>query len=223
MFDYLKPHDGPVVAGLEEHETVYAKNQPQYLPLRTLPGEDGNSAISRFHLTNAQRKAIAEGADIYLEILHYRGPLAPSRLMVMDEPGEQTTHFLQWWKAQTKGLYVVAKAAPKVEDPATEGRELQVGGSRQREEIDLRDLGFVSLVSNAARREIAANERRAAKLLTDPTRFGAALRRLQQQTDPLRACGQNRFCLVRVRAHERKQTPLAVRRMSRRRLDLEIC
>ncbi|MDB5358809.1 MAG: hypothetical protein JWO51_106 [Rhodospirillales bacterium] len=55
----------------------------------------------------------------------------------------------------------------------TEGRELQVGGSRQREEIDLRDLGFVSRVSDAARREIAANERRAAKCLTDPARFGA--------------------------------------------------
>ncbi|MDB5358810.1 MAG: hypothetical protein JWO51_107 [Rhodospirillales bacterium] len=118
MFDYLKPHDGPVVAGLEEHETVFAKDQPQYLPLRTLPGEDGNSAISRFHLTDAQRKAVAEGADIYLEIVHFRGPLAPSRMMVMSEPGEGATRFQEWWKSQTKGPYVVAKAAPKAEDPA---------------------------------------------------------------------------------------------------------
>ncbi len=107
MFDYLSSHDGPVVKGLEQFETVYAKNQPEYLPLRTLPGENGNSAISRFHLTEKQRKAISEGADIYLEILHFKGPLAPSRLMVMDEPSESATHFKEWWKAQTKGTYPV--------------------------------------------------------------------------------------------------------------------
>jgi len=105
MFDYLTLHDGPVVAGLEQHETVFAKNQPQYIPMRTLPGEHGNSAIARFHPTEAQRKAIAEGADLYLEILHYRGPLAPSRLMVMSEPQEKATHFLSWWRSQTKGDY----------------------------------------------------------------------------------------------------------------------
>lgn len=105
MFDYLKLHDGPVVSGLEQHETVFAKDQPEYIPMRTLPGENGNSAIARFHPTEAQRKAIAEGADIYLEILHFRGPLAPSRLIVMSEPEESATHFKQWWRTQTKGTY----------------------------------------------------------------------------------------------------------------------
>lgn len=105
MFDYLNSHDGPVVKGLEQHETVYAKDQPEYAPLRTLPGDNGKSAISRFHLTEEQRKAIADGADIYLEIVHFGGPLAPSRLMVMSEPSESESHFMQWWKAQTKGTY----------------------------------------------------------------------------------------------------------------------
>lgn len=114
MFDYLTPHDGPVVDGLEQFETVYAKDQPQYRPLRCLPGENGNSAISRFHFTDAQRKAIAEGADIYLEILHYKGPLAPSRLMVMSEPETGNGHFAPWWKAQTKGTYPV-ESGRKVE------------------------------------------------------------------------------------------------------------
>lgn len=104
MFDYLTQHDGPVVAGLEKHETVYAKDQPQYIPLRTLPGEHGNSAISRWHLTDEQRKSIADGADIYLEILHYKGPLAPCRVMVMSEPADDEI-FRQWWKVQTKGMY----------------------------------------------------------------------------------------------------------------------
>jgi len=110
MFDYLTLHDGPVVGGLEQYETVFAKNQPQYLPMRTLPGENGNSAIARFHLTDEQRKAVADGADIYLELLHYKGPLAPSRLMVMSDPKPDATHFKEWWKVQTKGAYPIETA-----------------------------------------------------------------------------------------------------------------
>lgn len=114
MFDYLTLHDGPVVDGLEQHETVFAKNQPQYQPVRTLPGENGNSAIYRFHLTDDQRVAIVDGADLYLEIFHFKGPLAPSRLMVMSEPDKSSDTFKGWWKAQTKGTYPVETAA-KVE------------------------------------------------------------------------------------------------------------
>lgn len=106
MFDILNPHDGPVVVGLEQFETVYAKDQPQYRPLRTLPGRDGNSAIARFSLNDAQRKAVAEGADIYLELLHFRRPLAPSLLMIMSEPPDTDT-FRAWWRAQTDGAYPV--------------------------------------------------------------------------------------------------------------------
>jgi len=104
MFDILEPHDGPVVAGLEQFETVYAKDQPQYRPLRTLPGRDGDSAIARFHFTTAQRTAVADGADIYLELLHFRRPLTPSLIMVMSEPAD-TDSFRSWWKAQTDGPY----------------------------------------------------------------------------------------------------------------------
>lgn len=114
MFDFVDPYDGPVVVGLEKFETVYAKNQPQYRALRTLPGLNGDSAISRFHFTDAQRKAIAEGADIYLELLHFRGPLAPSLIMVMSEPPD-TDNFRLWWKAQTKAPYqlnIEAKQEP---------------------------------------------------------------------------------------------------------------
>lgn len=106
MFDFLSSHDGPVIVGLEQFETVYAKDQPQYKPLRTLPGRQGNSAISRYHLTDEQRKAIAEGADIYLELLHFKGPLEPSLLMVMSEPVD-SDNFRKWWKAQTSGPYVI--------------------------------------------------------------------------------------------------------------------
>ena len=115
MFDYLDPHDGPVVIGLEKHETVYAKDQPQYRPLRTLPSLGGVGAISRWHLTDAQRKAIAEGADIYHSLLHFGRPLAPSLVMVMSEPAD-TDDFRRWWRAQTKAPY----HPPQVEAAAKE-------------------------------------------------------------------------------------------------------
>ena len=104
MFDYLDSHDGPVVEGLEQFEIVYAKNQPEYFPLRTLPGEYGRSAISRWHPTDKQRAAIAEGADILLESFHFGGPLAPVRMMVTDGTGEL---FKEWFRAATNGPYSV--------------------------------------------------------------------------------------------------------------------
>ncbi len=109
MFDYLQPHDGPVIPGLEAHEKVYAKDQPQYRPVRTLPGESGSSAIMRYSLTPEQRKALADGADLYLEIFHFRGPLAPHRMMLADAPKSEDRDYIAWWKAQTRGTYPVAK------------------------------------------------------------------------------------------------------------------
>lgn len=124
MFDFVNPHDGPVIVGLEKFETVYAKDQPQYRPLRTLPGENGNSAIARFHFADAQRKAIADGADIYLELFHFRGPLAPSRMMVMSEPAD-TDSFRSWWRAQTSAPYRLDAA----QMPSDLGRPVPKHGS----------------------------------------------------------------------------------------------
>jgi hypothetical protein len=115
MFDYLSTHDGPVVVGLEAFETVYAKDQPEYLPLRTLPAESGMSAISRWHLNDEQRKAIAEGADILLEVTHFRGPLAPVRMMVTDRCDVDTLTCKRWFAAQTNAPY-----APTLEELAAE-------------------------------------------------------------------------------------------------------
>lgn len=106
MFDYLHSFSGPVIPGLELHERVYAKDQPQYRPLRTLAGRNGDSAIARFTFSEAQRKAIAEGADVYLELLHFGGPLAPSSIIIMSEPPD-TDDFRRWWIAQTKAPYQI--------------------------------------------------------------------------------------------------------------------
>ena len=47
------------------------------------------------------------------------------------------------------------------------GRELVLGGVKPSEKaVDLRDLGFVGYVSDGARAEIAANERRAQRVIS---------------------------------------------------------
>jgi len=86
MFEYLEPAKGIVVPGLDEFEFVYAKNQPQYNPLRTIKANNpGGSVLSRWTLTDAQREAVANGADIFLELLTFGGPLAPC-LLAVGEP-----------------------------------------------------------------------------------------------------------------------------------------
>jgi hypothetical protein len=96
VFEYLKPRNAPVVDGLESQEVVYAADQPQYIPLRTLRA-DGNmgALISRWTLTAEQRQAIAAGADIFLELSTFGDPLQPIRMSVSDASGEK---FADWFK-----------------------------------------------------------------------------------------------------------------------------
>lgn len=102
-FDYLSPAIGDVVEGLEDHERIYALEQMStYNPLRTLAGEGGNSAISRWELTEAQRQMIAEGADVLLEVLHFKGPLAPVKMMLLNQSdlataSEEDRNALRGW------------------------------------------------------------------------------------------------------------------------------
>ncbi|HWQ97243.1 MAG TPA: hypothetical protein VN538_03995 [Clostridia bacterium] len=86
-FDYLLPADRPVVDGLEKHEVVYAKDQPEYLPLRCLRSVSADvKVMSRWTLTPEQRKAVAEGADIFLTLFTFGQPLQPIILAVSDNP-----------------------------------------------------------------------------------------------------------------------------------------
>lgn len=85
MFTYLKPKDGPVIDGLEGKEVVYAEDQPEYIPLRTLVGNDKQRRVlSRWSPTAEQRLAIADGADIYLQLLTFGEPLQPILMLVSD-------------------------------------------------------------------------------------------------------------------------------------------
>jgi hypothetical protein len=85
MFDWLQPRDGPVFDGFESKEVIYAKHQPQYNPLRSLVSADHTrSVISRWTLTPEQRKAVADGADVILELATFGHPLTPIRVAVSD-------------------------------------------------------------------------------------------------------------------------------------------
>ena len=85
--DYLNPFNGPVVAGREAEEVIFAKDQPQYIPLRTLvyetyPNSGDIRVMSRWTLTPEQRKAVAEGADVFLTCLTFGRPLQPVTVAV---------------------------------------------------------------------------------------------------------------------------------------------
>jgi hypothetical protein len=83
--DYLMPRNGPVIDGLEDHEVVFAKDQPEYIPLRVLVMKrPGNPVLSRWTLTDEQRKTVAEGADVFLELMTFGQPLQPIRIAIGD-------------------------------------------------------------------------------------------------------------------------------------------
>jgi hypothetical protein len=119
MFDYLSASIGPVVDGLEEFEKIYALEQGCYVPLRTLPGnvkaplptrlttlpaENSHSAITRWELSPEQRQMIADGADIFLEVIHFGGPLAPVRMAIGKQENDAEL-WNRWFCAQTNGPY----------------------------------------------------------------------------------------------------------------------
>lgn len=89
LLDYLSPKDGPVIAGMESDEVVYAENQPEYKPLRALiSGDEEHRVTSRWTLTPEQRIAVANGADIFLELMTFGQPLQPICMAIGTESGQ---------------------------------------------------------------------------------------------------------------------------------------
>src|SRR6266851_2346146 len=64
-------------------EVVYAKDQPEYKPLPVIRNGAG-IVMSRWKLTDAEREAIANGADLFLSVWTYNNPLQPWLLEVGD-------------------------------------------------------------------------------------------------------------------------------------------
>jgi len=65
----------PIVPGMEDFEVVYAKDQPEYTPLPALRTE--RSLVTRWKLSDEERRKIAEGSDLFIAVMHFGGPLQP--------------------------------------------------------------------------------------------------------------------------------------------------
>jgi len=76
----------PVMPGSESIEVVYAKDQPEYIPLPAVYVENANSrtVVSRWRLTDQERAEIAAGADVVLQLLiPLNSDLTPSNLQIV--------------------------------------------------------------------------------------------------------------------------------------------
>lgn len=74
----------PVMPGSAPIEIVIGKGQPQYEPIPAVYTADIDSLpmVSRWRLTDGERKAIANGADIVLTQLTFRRHYQPVHLQV---------------------------------------------------------------------------------------------------------------------------------------------
>lgn len=65
----------PVIPGSKEFEVVYAKDQPEYNALPVLRTE--KTLVSRWKFSDEEREMIANGADLFLCVMHFGQPLQP--------------------------------------------------------------------------------------------------------------------------------------------------
>jgi hypothetical protein len=56
-------------------EVVYGRDQPEYAALPTLRTE--RSVLSRWKLTEDERRFIADGGDLFICMMNFGGPLLP--------------------------------------------------------------------------------------------------------------------------------------------------
>jgi hypothetical protein len=69
----------PVIPSINSDEIIYAKDQPEYLPLPAVKLEDG-TILTRWELSEEEKRLILEQGYIYLEVLTFNRPLQPLRL-----------------------------------------------------------------------------------------------------------------------------------------------
>jgi len=69
----------PVVPGFKVREVVYAKDQPEYIPLPAWRGEDG-MIVTRWRLTWRERLRVLWSGNLWLTLLTFNQPLQPVML-----------------------------------------------------------------------------------------------------------------------------------------------
>jgi hypothetical protein len=73
----------PVMPGSEPIETVFGKDQPEYIPLPTVFLDQPNRpVITRWRPSEEERAKLAADGDIVMTLLTFWGPLQPSHLQV---------------------------------------------------------------------------------------------------------------------------------------------
>lgn len=77
----MKPIDP---AGAEGEHVVYGASQPEYAPLPAVKatGPFGEMILTRWQLSEEERKAVIAGADIELLVTTFGQPLQPVSLLV---------------------------------------------------------------------------------------------------------------------------------------------
>lgn len=104
---FLKPSKKPVIPELAPLESTLAGDQPRYASLQVLRGTSEESyCMSRWSLTPAQRKLIAEGADLFLVLATFGKPAMPVQLVIGHEIDAQSA-------ADVYGFTIPDKALPK--------------------------------------------------------------------------------------------------------------
>ena len=71
----------PVFPDLDLPETVFAKNQPEYLPLPSYRTDDG-IVVTRWKLSFAERLTLLFSGNLWLSVLTYNRPLQPVKIEV---------------------------------------------------------------------------------------------------------------------------------------------
>lgn len=72
----------PVAEHLQESEVVFAKDQPEYLPLPALVhnAEGATSVTTRWRPSDEERERIASGGDVFITQMTFGMPLQPLRV-----------------------------------------------------------------------------------------------------------------------------------------------
>jgi hypothetical protein len=78
----MQPSSPVLTEEFQDKEVVYAKDQPEYMPLATLRNASG-VVMSRWKLSDEERAAVALGADIMLSCCTYNQPLQPVLMEVI--------------------------------------------------------------------------------------------------------------------------------------------
>ena len=76
----------PVMPGSESIEVVLGKDQPEYLPLPCVSLDTpARPMLTRWELSDEERMALAQGADIVLTQLTFAHPFQPVHLQVVGD------------------------------------------------------------------------------------------------------------------------------------------